>query len=192
MLFPYKHLEGGKPNEAVPITKKYKRSKRDLRNQNIYKVTQKEAKKDPFVKERVDGAAKDHHTVGLKVLQPGGKTYVFGETLYNFKNVTATFDVSARTGDCQTGLVDYNGNVIGNHNKNSDKYLNRVTTPAHARSYLISSVLSPDYSDLNGDGPSDDDLGGYAAFSYVINMIRLTHIIGVYHFKRIRQVLMKA
>ena len=165
-LLPNKQVVGPTPNKAIPIKNKYIRSKRDLRNQSIYKVTQEEAKRDPFVKQR-DGVAKDHHTVGLKLLQPEGKTYVYGESLYNFSKVSATFDVSARSGNCETGLVDYNGNVKGNHNNSSDKYLNRITTPAYASSYLLSSVHSSDYSDVTGNGCSDDDLGWFAKFSYV-------------------------
>lgn len=34
-------------------------------------------------------------------------------------------------------------------------------------SYLITEILSPDYVDLTGDGPTNDDLGYYTKFNYI-------------------------
>lgn len=146
------------------INTKIKRTKRFLRNQVVQKITAKEAEGDAFV-ERND-YAEDHHTAGIKVLQTDGTTYVYGNTAYNTTKIEATFDVSARTGDNTSGLVTYNGSTSGNNLNNSDKFLNKITTPDYAHSYQISAVLSSDYEDIDGNGPSLNDLGSYTQFTY--------------------------
>lgn len=121
-----------------------------------------------------------HHTAALKVLKNDGSTYFYGNAVYNTKKIEATFDVSkkAQNGDdCKNGTISYNDNIIedsdenkfmrsNNHSNNSDRYINRVTTPGYAYGYLLTSVLSSDYQDLTGNGPTDDDLGSYTKFSY--------------------------
>jgi len=146
------------------IDSKIKRTKRYLRNQLVHKVTAEETAGDPFVIK--NDSAKVHHTAGIKVLQTDGSTYVYGRTAYNMRKVEATFDVSGQTGNNTNGLVPYNGTTSGNHTSRSDKFLNKITTPPYAHSYLITSVLSADYEDVDGDGPSLNDLGTFTKFDY--------------------------
>jgi hypothetical protein len=143
---------------------KIKRTKRYLRNQLVHKVTAEETAGDPFVIK--NDSAKVHHTAGIKVLQTDGSTYVYGRTAYNMRKVEATFDVSGQTGNNTNGLVPYNGTTSGNHTSRSDKFLNKITTPPYAHSYLITSVLSADYEDVDGNGPSLNDLGTFTKFDY--------------------------
>lgn len=157
------------------ITNKIKRKKRHTRNQSIHSVLNKDAEYDAQVvhrNEMLEGEtevfAKPHHAVGMKVTQPDGSTYVYGESVYNTKKVEATFDVSKyrNTANCQDGTVLYNPNLLSNRSQHSDGFLNRVTTPAYAHTYLLNGVLSSDYEDLTGNGPTDDDLGAYTKFTY--------------------------
>jgi hypothetical protein len=39
-------------------------------------------------------------------------------------------------------------------------------TPSFAHTFLLTSILSPNYSDLTGNGISDDDLGNFTKFNY--------------------------
>ncbi|WDF64546.1 PKD-like domain-containing protein [Flavobacterium sp. KACC 22763] len=150
--------------EALPVISPIKRSGRLLRNQSILKITNKEAD-DKFIFK--NNTAKSHHTVGMKVLKADGTTYMYGKAVYNSTKVEATFDVSGRTdGNNYTGLISYQTPLSKNGNNNSDEYVSKTTTPAYAHSYLITSVLSPDYQDINNDGPSDNDLGTYTKFDY--------------------------
>ncbi|THF49200.1 hypothetical protein E6C50_13240 [Flavobacterium supellecticarium] len=146
------------------IDSKIKRTKRYLRNQLVHKVTAEETAGDPFVIK--NDSAKVHHTAGIKVLQTDGSTYVYGRTAYNMRKVEATFDVSGQTGNNTNGLVPYNGTTSGNNTSRSDKFLNKITTPPYAHSYLITSVLSADYEDVDGNGPSLNDLGTFTKFDY--------------------------
>jgi hypothetical protein len=143
-----------------------KRSKRFLRSQVVQKVTNSEATRDKFITK--NGNAKPHHTAGMKILQADGNTYVYGETVYNTTKVEATFDVSGQTGDNTKGLVGYpNGSVYRNGNgTTSDEFVNRVTTAPYAHSYLLSTVLSSDYQDIDDNGPSINDLGSFTKFEY--------------------------
>ena len=172
VFVPKENVEGADP---TPITNKIKRTERHTRNQSIHSVTNETAQYDPQVLHRnevlegeEDAFAKAHHTVGMKVMKPDGSTYVYGESVYNTKKVETTFDVSKRrtTANCTDGTVTYNPNLLSNRSAHSDGFLNRVTTPAYAHTYLLSAVLSSDYEDLQGDGPTDDDLGAYTKFIY--------------------------
>ena len=143
-----------------------KRTKRVLRNQLVQKITNEEAMKDPFFIER-NTFAKPDHTAAIKVVQNDGTTYVYGNTVYNTKKVEATFDVSGKTGNNTTGSVPYDEDLSKNYSKNSDQYLNRITTNAYAHSYLLTSVLSSDYQDIDDNGPTINDLGSYTKFEYL-------------------------
>lgn len=143
-----------------------KRAGRFSRNQSIQKVTAKEAELDKFIVRNTNSYVQPHHNAGMKILQTDGTTYVFGKANYNKSKVEATFDVSIQTGNNTTGLVGYNGSLTGNNSTFSDKYVNKITTPAYAHSYSITSVLSSDYQDIDNNGPSDSDLGSYTKFDY--------------------------
>lgn len=148
---------------------KIKRTERDLRNQAIQKFSKKEVTEiysEDYANKRVNEHAKDHHTAEIRVLKPDGATYVFGETAYNTTKQEVTFATKA-SGDCNTGIVKYNKNENSKSNKAGiDHFYDRVTTPAYAHTYLLSAVLSSDYEDMTGDGPTDDDLGAYTRFEY--------------------------
>ncbi len=47
-----------------------------------------------------------------------------------------------------------------------DNYVSATKTPGYAHSYMLTAVYSPDYVDLLGDGPTEDDLGYYTKFNY--------------------------
>lgn len=159
---------------ATAINSKIKREGRLLRNQTIQKITNKEAD-DKFVFKNEN--AKSYHTAGMKVLQVDGTSYVYGKTVYNTKKVEATFDVSGQTANIVKGTVLYRTkkdiltnedklDMDSNGNANSDKYVNKITTPGYAHSYLVTSVISSDYEDIDDNGPSDKDLGTYTKFDY--------------------------
>lgn len=166
------NLDGTSTYNNSNITSKIKRTKRLKRTQSIHKITHKEAEHDKFVEFRKgDDFVKDYHTAGIKVLKPDGSTYVFGETVYNTKKVEATFDMSGSTNiNCATGLIADVGPQSDPRNssksKKSDEFLNRITTPAYAHTYLLTSVLSSDYEDIDNNGPSVNDLGSYTDFIY--------------------------
>lgn len=147
-------------------------SSRLSRNQTIQKLTKTESKKFGS-KKQISEFAKDHHTTEVQITKEGGERYIYGRAVYNTLKREVTFDVSDkekpnRWVTFENGLVTYNPGIDNSakNSKDGDRYFNRVTTPAYAHSYLLTSILSSDYQDLKNDGPTDDDLGTYTKFEY--------------------------
>ncbi len=166
-FYPETISNGGLPE----ITGKYKRKTREVRNQTVQKfsVTELRAlyKDSDYYLNRINTKAKPHHTTEIRVLKGDGATYVFGETAYNTNKQEVTFTTDSNNFNCATGILKYNAGEDSMGNKSGiDHFYNNVITPAYAHTYLLSSVLSSDYEDLEGDGPTDDDLGAYTSFEY--------------------------
>ena len=89
---------------------------------------------------------------------------------YNIKQKEVTFNISDDKDDEHSscdGLVDYGFSDAGSLNaKGIDHYFSSEEVPRYAHSYLLSAVLSPDYIDVNGDGPTEDDFGSYTYIEY--------------------------
>ncbi|PTX64090.1 hypothetical protein C8N46_101700 [Kordia periserrulae] len=146
-----------------PISGPIRRTKREQRNQAIQKITKKEATFDPFVKDHQD--LKDHHTNGIKITQPSGAVYVYGEAAVNHEKEEVTFAADG-IADLETGTISIDGNDTAGSAGGFDNFFNKITTPNYAHTFLLSAVLSNDYEDLTGDGPTDDDLGAYTKMHY--------------------------
>ena len=155
-----------------PFTKKFQREHRDVRNQSVQKISRSELSDfyndsylEPWLSRNTLG--KDHHTAEIRILQQDGAHYVFGEPAYNSEKQEVTFALDTE-GNCGTGQVSYTpGRDNSRNNSNGrDHFFNKVSTPEYVHTYLLSSILSSDYEDLTGDGPSDDDLGAYTRFEY--------------------------
>ncbi|MDW8850105.1 hypothetical protein SD960_08390 [Flavobacterium sp. MMLR14_040] len=165
-------LNYAKSNGVISDNGIIKRESRLSRNQTIQKLTALESKKFGS-KKQLSEFAKDHHTTEIQITKEGGERYIYGRAVYNTVKKEATFDVSNTKNPYEkvtfnNGLVTYTPDIDNSakNSKDGDQYFNRVTTPAYAHSYLLTSVLSADYQDLTNDGPSDDDLGTYTKFEY--------------------------
>ncbi|MEP0266065.1 hypothetical protein [Dokdonia sp.] len=152
------------------FTGKIKRTHRERKNRSVTKFTNAEVTaigSSSLITPNVN--AKEAHTAGMHILQPDGATYVYGETAYNINKQEVTFAVGSNDSDnCTTGLVNYapNSDNTPDNDKGIDNYFNKITTPEYAHTYLLTAVLSNDYEDITGDGPTDDDLGAYTRFIY--------------------------
>jgi hypothetical protein len=117
---------------------------------------------------RENGFRKPDHISEVSVLNTDGRRYVYGLPVYNLKQRDVTFSVAASGGNSAEGLVAYTAgsdNTLGN-NKGNDNYFNSEEIPAYAHSFLLTGIVSPDYSDVTGDGISDDDRGTAVKFNY--------------------------
>ncbi len=116
---------------------------------------------------RTDDGRKGHHLSEVTVTKPDGSRYIYGTQTYNYKQKEVTFNAKRGNGSRKTGLVGYDGTDASTNNNNGiDHFYNSNELPAHATTYLLTAVLSSDYVDVKGDGPSDDDLGNYTKFNY--------------------------
>jgi hypothetical protein len=117
---------------------------------------------------RVDGDRKPHHLSEITVTRDDGTRYVFGLPAYNLTQEEVSFNASGLPTDASRTLATY---TIGTHDstgndRGDNEYFSRVTTPAHAYAWYLTAVISPDYVDVTGDGPTPDDLGTYTKFNY--------------------------
>lgn len=150
---------------------------RMIRNTLVQCLTLAEVKKAyPVYMKYMPGCAKDHHIVMIIVTTADGTRYVFGLPAYNKTKKEVTFAVGQTinntvglTNNPATNLVTYGSMDASVHNQRGiDNYYDETTTPAYVYTWYLTEVLSPDYSDITGDGPSADDLGGYVLFQYGI------------------------
>lgn len=154
------------------------RTQRQNRNQAIYNLTVADvnngvgfgplAYTNASENYTLPSGARNHHTAEVQITRNDGARYVYGLPAYNTLKREATFAVDAENGDCASGLVTYTPSALNNPKSlPNDKYFNRVTTPAYVHTHLLTAVLSTDYQDKTGDGPTADDLGSYTKFKYV-------------------------
>ena len=170
----YKKKTGGNAESYLSVGGEMRRTKRQLRNQAIYNLTKAQLDSgvgygplayDPSHTVS-SSSAQSHHIAEVQIIRNDGARYIYGQPSYNNIKKEATFAVNG-VPNCTTGLVNYNpSNLSSPDNLPNDQYLNRVTTPAFVNAHLLTSVLSTDYVDRTGDGPSADDFGSYTKFSY--------------------------
>lgn len=161
-------------NASISINSKINRSKRQMRNQAIVHVNNQEI---------IDGKGyssyqfnslsgtnrKAHHIGEVQILRNDGARYVYGLPVYNITKRETTFAVNGSSANCNLGLIGYDPTPINTGNYSdlpNDQYFNRTTTPAYVHTHLLTQVLSTDYQDLTGNGPSEDDFGSYTLFKY--------------------------
>ncbi len=151
----------------IPFNGSIQRSHRDKRNQCISYLMNQDAKQFG-VEGYTSLAAQPWHISEMSVVRTDGARYIYGIPAYNLTQSEVSFNISGAHGDCATGLVPYNSTDASTDNQNGlDNYYNATTTPAYAHSYLLTSVLSSDYVDVDAvRGPSLGDLGTYTHFDY--------------------------
>ena len=117
---------------------------------------------------RITEYRKRHHISEITV-QEGSKRYIYGLPVYQLTQKEVSFSVGAsKSVDLGKGLVNYSpgiDNSTGNK-QGKDGLFQSEIVPGYAHSFLLTAILSPDYSDLTGDGISDDDLGTAIKFNY--------------------------
>jgi hypothetical protein len=158
--------------QAIPSVNH--RQVRDKRNQNISIVANGDlpaqgVKLTSTAQESYRyGAAPNHHIGQITALKTDGSRYVYGIAAYNTTQSEVTFAVDGSASkDATTGLVIYTSteNSLGN-TSGLDNYYSNTILPAYAHSYMLTAVLSPDYVDIDNNGPSENDLGNYTVFNY--------------------------
>lgn len=154
-----------------------KRNERLKRSNNVTYHTYKEAKTFGFsrylgVYNNLQGIAKNHHIAEIIVENEDGYKYVYGIPVYNLEQTEETFSVDGTPNNLldakNTGLIIYNDTLNSIENKSGkDHFYAATKIPPYASSYLLTAILSKDYQDLTGDGPSNDDFGDFVRFEYV-------------------------
>lgn len=117
---------------------------------------------------RTSSPYQSYHISQISAYRADGARYIYGIPAYNTEQQEVTFATN-NTGTCSDGLVDYISGTdddVDNNDNGLDNYVDKTIMPPFAHSYLLTEILSVDYVDLKGDGPTDDDLGNYTKINY--------------------------
>lgn len=164
-------LTGPGTNPPFPTTNE--KSARDPRGQLFSYLTHREVVNGqgiapPVTRPGSTLAIPGHHMSEVTIVGMDGNRNVYGIPAYNLLQSDVVFNTAAGS-DEGTLLVGYahgTDNSMSNM-KGKDRYYSRSTTPPYAYAFLLTSVLSADYSDVDGiPGPSENDLGSYTKFDY--------------------------
>jgi hypothetical protein len=113
---------------------------------------------------------KDHHLSEIMITQPDGSRYFFSTPVYNLNTVDVSFDASDISNsniNYINGTVSYETSDLKKTEKgNSARFYESKKTPAYASTFLLNAIISPDYVDVEGDGPSESDIGNYVKINY--------------------------
>lgn len=123
----------------------------------------------------------DKHLSEFMVTSNDGTRYVYGIPAYNKLSRTVTFNASIKDVPTPLSIPSDNPSLHSRYLKRMEytptdaspanvkgfnNYFNKMEVPPYASAFLLTSIISPDYVDLTGDGPSHDDLGNYTQFNY--------------------------
>lgn len=118
---------------------------------------------------RVGGIRKGNHISSVEIVGEDGVKNVYGVPAYEkqFTNVSFSSGGLSNTG----AILEYNqsGSYADNSVNNArgrSHYFDKTQLPGYAHSFLLTQVLSPDYIDRTGNGPSLDDIGSYHKVNY--------------------------
>lgn len=126
------------------------------------------AANNPTPVNRVNADRKKHLASEFTQVLPDGRRYIYGLPVMNMFTRDHEFSTSPQPGNPATVPVTYDGSEPRRYDDNdlTQAYSSKTETPPYAHSYMLTTILSPDYADLMGDGITDDDLGSYTKFNY--------------------------
>jgi len=118
----------------------------------------------------------DESIVEYEVINSSAARYVYGLPVYVKDEANLQFGVDANNVDNNKFLVNEKKNIDDPYNSYIDddimpewkRYIlmgDKKTVP-YVSTYLLTQITNVDYVDMTGDGPSDDDLGGWTKFNY--------------------------
>lgn len=187
-----------------PSASEVVRSHRDVRANAVLNLTAKEASKvskmsgllsysdynetnknfDSDLIPRVSAYRKAHHFSEIQVNKADGQRYIFGLPTYTAEQNDYTFNVNPTHGDDRTGLVSYSSTDISlENNQGQEKFFQHQRVPAYPNSFLLTAILSDDYADHGGDGPTPDDFGSYVKFNYTCTSANEDYDLAGYQFR---------
>lgn len=109
-----------------------------------------------------------NHIGQFTEINPDGNRYVYGLPVYNNSTKEAVFSIDRPSGLYHTDYIhDYTSTDASiNNDQGHDNLYSSSETPGYAENFLLTAIYSPDYVDVTGDGPTEDDLGYYVKFNY--------------------------
>lgn len=114
------------------------------------------------------GGYPKNHIAGFIALTGSGLRYNYTIPVYNNVQEEVVFSVDGTTvGDQATVTATAgSGNNPVYTAENTDKFLKKTEVSRYATSYLLTSIVGPDYVDVDNNGVSVNDLGYWVKFTY--------------------------
>jgi len=113
----------------------------------------------------LDRVLSGHHIGAYTALTPDGVRYNYGIPARNLMQKEATF-AARGTGGLRVNAGRDGDNKPSHKHGGTDEFLKITTTHKYAHSYLLTSIVGPDYVDVTQDGITPDDFGYWVKFTY--------------------------
>jgi hypothetical protein len=108
----------------------------------------------------------DDHVAGITALNTNGLRYNYALPAYNLMQEEVQFSPE-KVSDSPLVNNETNDNGDPKHKgAGTDHFLSRTKMPPFTHSYMLTSIVGPDYVDVTGDGVTADDLGYWVKFTY--------------------------
>lgn len=122
----------------------------------------------PAYEDRMFSFRRKHHISEITVTKDDGIRYIYALPAYNIDKKGVSFNISGAIDSLSENLIRYDGSYSTHKNNTNgiNQAFTSTTNPGYAYAYLLTDVVSPDYVDRTGDGPSPDDNGTYTKFNY--------------------------
>jgi|GEM_PF-2534454 len=106
--------------------------------------------------------------VGFRITSENGIVYEYHQPIFNREEKNISYSINNANQSQEENYTNDNYIIyqnISDENTIVNKRGEYVSEP-YATTYLLTAIYSPDYVDLSGDGPSNDDLGSWTRFEY--------------------------
>jgi len=157
--FAIDYYQSSKLDDAIPGSPSKRLSRFDANDD-----TKTESEKDKFGAFSVTNANGMKYVYGLPAMNKTQEEYLFSVNSTDGASKYVNMDNFLSGEAIQKASESYFHDA---DNKESPQYFKKTTTPQYAHSFLLTSVLGADYVDVDGNGPSADDLGYWVKFNYV-------------------------
>lgn len=122
------------------------------------------------------GYRKAHHISEIIVTTDEGVRYVYGLPAYNIVQKEYSFNVKDYSSDEYINTISFDKYISGiqpgdntiKNKKGRSEMFSVTEIPAYVYAYHLTAILSTDYIDLTGNGPTSDDFGTYTRFNYAL------------------------
>lgn len=96
----------------------------------------------------------------IAIVNKSGNSFQYGLPVYSRNERSMRFVMS------DGGVIDNSYLFVGRHESSHSNVSGQSSATPYASSYLLTAITTPSYLDRTGDGPTDDDFGGYTRFDY--------------------------
>lgn len=107
-----------------------------------------------------------HHITAFTALSTEGLRYNYGIPAYNHYQEDVTFSARKQAQDVSRVSYEVKNNEVRYDIPDTEQFFKKVQLPPYAHSHLLTSIIGPDYVDVDGNGVSDKDLGYWVKFTY--------------------------